>query len=107
MKPNTPPSYAQIFEIWKGTTNGAGFTPGATYTTRAGNTLAPFMPPHRGLYISTGSAGFTCTFNNIDGTTASVKFATNSEIILPIIIKGYSNPEPLNLSTGGYINGLL
>lgn len=107
MKPNTPPSYSQIFEIWKGITNAAGFTPGATYTTRAGNTLAPFMPPHRGLYVSTGTSGFTCTFNNIDGSTASVKFATNSEIILPIIIKGYSNPDPLNAAQGGYINGLL
>jgi hypothetical protein len=106
MKPNTPPSYSKIFEIWKGTTYAAGFTPGATYTTRDGNTLAPFMPPHRGLYVSSSTTACTVVFTNIDGTTAQVFFPAATEIVLPIIIKGYAQPSSI-LSSAVYINGLL
>lgn len=105
MKPNTPPSYSKIFEILKGSTHATGFTPGATYTTRDGNTMAPFMPPHRGLYIACGPTTTSATFTNIDGTTAQVQFPLNTEIILPIIIKGYTASA---FGTGNlYINGLL
>ena len=106
MKPNTPPSYSQIFEIFKGATHAAGFTPGATYATRGGNTLAPFMPPHRGLYIACGTSTTNVVFTNLDGTTAQVQFPINTEIVLPIIIKGYGTPSVLT-SAGIYINGLL
>ena len=105
MKPNTPPSYSKIFEILKGSTHATGFTPGATYTTRDGNTLASFMPPHRGLYIACGSTTTTITFTNIDGTTAQVLFPLNTEIVLPIIIRGYTASQygVNNI----YMNGLL
>ena len=106
MKPNTPPSYPKIFEIFKGSTHAAGFTPGATYTTRDGNTLAPLMPPHRGLYVANGSVTTNVVFTNLDGTTAQVQFPVNTEIVLPIIIKGYGTPSALN-ANNLYINGLL
>jgi len=105
MKPNIPPSYSKIFEILKGSTHATGFTPGATYTTRDGNTMAPFMPPHRGLYIASSTATTTLTFTNIDGTTAQVFIPTNTEIVLPIIIKGYvASQYTIN---NVYMNGLL
>ena len=106
MKPNTPPSYSKIFEIFKGTTHAAGFTPGATYATRDGNTLASFMPPHRGLYVANGSVTTNVVFTNLDGTTAQVQFPANTEIVLPIIIKGYGMPSILN-PNNLYLNGLL
>ena len=107
MKPNTPPSYSKIFEIFKGSTHAAGFTPGATYATRDGNTLAPFMPPHRGLYVSCGIQNVSVIFTNIDGTTAQTFFPAATEIVLPIIIKGYGVPSGTLSATGVYINGLL
>jgi len=106
MKPNTPPSYSKIFEIFKGSTHAAGFTPGGTYTTRDGNTLAPFMPPHRGLYVGCGTSNVAVVFTNIDGTTAQTFFPAATEIVLPIIIKGYALPNVV-ATTGVYINGLL
>jgi len=102
MKPITQPSYSNIFNIYNGNTHAAGFTPGATYATRDGNTLAPFMPPHRGLYITT-STGTTLTFTGMDGVTAFCSFPANIQTVFPVIVKSYNLTSS---TTGVWIQGL-
>ena len=98
MKPITQPSYSNIFNIYNGTTHAAGFTPGGTYTTRGGVTMQPFMPQHRGLYITT-NAGITLTFTGMDGISAFCMFPANIQTVFPSIIKSY------NLAAGTTTNG--
>jgi len=102
MKPITQPSYSNIFNIYNGTTHAAGFTPGSTYTTRGGVTMQPFMPQHRGLYITT-SAGTTLTFTGMDGVTAFCSFPQNIQTVFPVIVKSYNLT---NSTTGVWIQGL-
>lgn len=102
MKPISQPSYSNIFNIYNGSTHAAGFTPGATYTTRNGVTMQPFMPQHRGLNITT-SAGITLTFTGMDGVTAFCSFPANTQTVFPIIMKGYNFT---NGATGIWIQGL-
>ena len=104
MKPITQPSYSNIFNIYNGNTHAAGFTPGATYTIRFGNTLvpAPFMPQHRGLYITT-NIGITLTFTGMDGVSAFCSFPANIQTVFPLTIKGYNLTGP---TMGVWIQGL-
>jgi hypothetical protein len=56
------------------------------------------------LYIATtGTAELTLT--NIDGTTAVVRFPSNTQIVLPLQIKSYTTPS--TGSTVIYIYGLI
>ena len=102
MKPISQPSYSNIFNIYNGSTHAAGFTPGATYTTRNGVTMQPFMPQHRGLNITT-SAGITLTFTGMDGVTAFSSFPSNSQTVFPVIVKSYNLT---GVATGVWIQGL-
>lgn len=89
IRTSTPPSYDKIFSIY---TAGAIIPSNQT------------LPGHRGLYIATTSTA-ELTFNNIDGTAATVRFPLNTQIVLPLQIKSYTTP-----TTGAssiYIYGLI
>jgi hypothetical protein len=103
MKPITQPSYSNIFNIYNGTTHAAGFTPGATFTTRNGVTMQPFMPQHRGLNITTNAAGVTLTFTGMDGVSAFCSFPANTQTVFPVIVKSYNLT---GVATGLWIQGL-
>lgn len=103
MKPITQPSYSNIFNIYNGTTHAAGFTPGATFTTRNGVTMQPFMPQHRGLNITTNSAGVTLTFTGMNGVSAFCSFPANTQTVFPVIVKSYNLTGP---TMGIWIQGL-
>ena len=90
IRTSNPPSYDKIFSIFLANT--AVIASGAT------------LPGHRGLYIATTGTA-EVTFTNIDGTTAAVRFPTNTQIVLPLQIKSYTTPS--TGSTVIYIYGLI
>ena len=89
IRTSNPPSYDKIFPIYLAT---AVIASGAT------------LPGHRGLYIAT-TATAEVTFTNIDGSTAAVRFPSNTQIVLPLQIKSYTTPS--TGSTVIYIYGLI
>lgn len=91
IRTSNPPSYDKIFSIFLANTQ--VIASGAT------------LPGHRALYI-VATATAEVTFTNIDGTTAAVRFASGTQILLPLQIKSYTTTG-MTGPTSLYIYGLI